>query len=65
MIAVAQYDPLCDDGVQYAEHLNNAGVAATLYYGKGLVHGCLRGRGQVDEVDALYDVLFNFLRKKL
>ena len=64
LIAVAQFDPLFDDGVQYAERLNNAGVAATLYYGKGLVHGCLRGRGQVEEVDALYEVLFNFLAEK-
>ncbi|MGY2261823.1 alpha/beta hydrolase [Pseudomonas sp. SDO55104_S430] len=64
LIAVAQFDPLRDDGVQYAERLNKAGVAAMLYYGKGLVHGCLRGRGQVEEVDALYEVLFNFVAEK-
>ena len=35
-IAVAQFDPLRDDGVLYAERLNAAGVTATLYYGEGL-----------------------------
>ncbi|MBV6824444.1 alpha/beta hydrolase [Pseudomonas sp. PD9R] len=65
LIAVAQFDPLRDDGVQYAERLNAAGVAATLYYGEGLVHGCLRARGQVAEVDALYQTLFGYLAGKL
>lgn len=65
LIAVAQFDPLRDDGVCYAERLNAAGVAATLYCGEGLVHGCLRGRGQVAEVDALYETLLGFLAAKL
>ena len=64
LIAVAQFDPLRDDGVRYAERLNAAGVAATLYYGEGLVHGCLRARGQVAEVDALYETLFSYLTEK-
>lgn len=63
-IAVAQFDPLRDDGVLYAERLNAAGVTALLYYGKGLVHGCLRARGQVDEVDALYETLIGYLAEK-
>ncbi|MEX3775059.1 alpha/beta hydrolase [Pseudomonas sp. MYb118] len=65
LIAVAQFDPLRDDGVHYAERLTAAGVATTLYYGEGLVHGCLRGRGRVAEVDALYETLLGYLAKKL
>jgi acetyl esterase len=65
LIAVAQFDPLRDDGVQYAERLNAAGVNTTLYYGEALVHGCLRGRGQVAEVDALYETLLGYLAKNL
>ncbi|MGF6327472.1 acetyl esterase/lipase [Pseudomonas sp. BS3782 TE3695] len=61
LIAVAQFDPLRDDGVLYAERLNAAGVGATLYYGEGLVHGCLRARGQVAEVDRLYETLLGYL----
>ncbi|MHC8330289.1 alpha/beta hydrolase [Pseudomonas sp. LB1P83] len=63
-IAVAQFDPLRDDGVLYAEQLQAAGVPATLYYGEGLVHGCLRARGQVAEVDLLYETLLGFLADK-
>ncbi|MEB0044754.1 MULTISPECIES: alpha/beta hydrolase [unclassified Pseudomonas] len=65
LIAVAQFDPLRDDGVVYAERLNAAGVAATLYCGPGLVHGCLRARGQVPEVDRLYETLLVYMADKL
>lgn len=65
LIAVAQFDPLRDDGVLYAERLNAAGVATQLYYGEGLVHGCLRARGQAGEVDALYETLLGYLAEKL
>jgi len=64
-IAVAQFDPLRDDGVCYAERLNAAGVDAALYYGEGLVHGCLRARHQVAEVDRLYENLLGFMADKL
>jgi len=60
-IAVAQFDPLRDDGVQYAQALSDAGVASQLYVGEGLVHGCLRARGQVPEVDLLYEKLLEAL----
>lgn len=65
LIAVAQFDPLRDDGVLYAERLNAAGVATQLYYGEGLVHGCLRARGQAAEVDALYETLLGYLAERL
>lgn len=65
LIAVAQFDPLRDDGMLYAERLQTAGVAATLYPGKGLIHGCLRARGEVPEVDQLYEYLLAYLRRVL
>lgn len=64
-IAVAQFDPLRDDGVRYAERLSAAGGEATLYYGEGLVHGCLRARHQVAEVDRLYENLLGFMADKM
>ena len=65
LIAVAQFDPLRDDGMLYAERLQAAGVPAVLYPGKGLVHGCLRARGQAPEVDQLYSYLLDYLRREL
>ncbi|MGV8919046.1 MAG: alpha/beta hydrolase [Pseudomonas sp.] len=60
-IAVAQFDPLRDDGACYHRALTEAGVASSFYPGSGLVHGCLRAKGQAAEVDALYETLVGAL----
>ncbi|WP_248798555.1 alpha/beta hydrolase [Pseudomonas sp. MWU13-2105] len=64
-IAVAQFDPLRDDGVQYSERLEAAGVAVDFHPGHGLVHGCLRARGLAPEVDLLYTKLLAALHRSL
>ncbi|WLH13168.1 alpha/beta hydrolase [Pseudomonas hefeiensis] len=65
LVVVAQWDPLRDDGVLYSERLNIAGVSASLYVGEGLIHGCLRGRGLVPEVDQMYRTLLAYLADTL
>lgn len=68
-IAVAQFDPLRDDGVGYERALREAGVATEFDPGLGLIHGCLRGKGRVPEVDDFYwrlvAALLGFLRPAL
>ncbi|EJL06875.1 alpha/beta hydrolase [Pseudomonas chlororaphis] len=64
-IALAQFDPLRDDGALYHQRLLAAGGHSQLYPGLGLVHGCLRARGLAPEVDALYGALLDYLRSCL
>jgi acetyl esterase len=52
-VAVAEFDPLRDDGIHYARRLRADGIPLEFHAGEGLVHGCLRGLGQVPEVDLL------------
>ncbi|RJG12398.1 alpha/beta hydrolase [Pseudomonas cavernicola] len=64
-IAVAEFDPLHDDGLSYRDALTAAGVPVAFHPGLGLVHGCLRARGLAAEVDLLYAQLLAALRRFL
>lgn len=60
-IAVAEYDPLRDQGYAYAEALQKVGVETTLHVGEGLVHGGLLA-GEIEEVSPVYDAMAEALR---
>lgn len=64
-IAVAEFDPLRDDGHCYRDALSAAGVPVDFHPGLGLVHGCLRARGLAAEVDLLYAQLLAALGRFL
>jgi acetyl esterase len=53
LVAVAQYDPLRDQGLAYAQRLMAAGGESVAWHGDGLVHACLRAPW-LPEVDAMY-----------
>ncbi|HDR9879845.1 TPA: alpha/beta hydrolase [Burkholderia cenocepacia] len=53
LVAVAQYDPLRDQGLTYAQRLAAAGGESVAWHGDGLVHACLRAPW-LPEVDAMY-----------
>ena len=48
-VGVAQYDPLRDSGVIYAEKLRGSGVDVALDMGDGLIHGYLRSMEYCDD----------------
>jgi len=63
-IAVGKCDPLRDQGTHYAAELRAANVNVVEYYGKGLVHGSLRGT-EIAEVAMLYSALATFVTSLL
>lgn len=54
-VAVAEFDPLRDDGQLYVERLHAAGVPAQFHLGRGLLHGCMRAMGRCPETTGLYE----------
>ncbi len=55
LIVSAEFDPLCDDGRNYADKLAAAGVSVKFRLYKGMIHGFLRMAGVLDQSKALLD----------
>ena len=57
LIITAQYDPLCDDGKNYAEALKKAGVSCEYICYKDLIHGFLKFNGFAVAENAFLDMV--------
>ncbi|TWI56513.1 acetyl esterase [Pseudomonas duriflava] len=62
-IAVSEFDPLHDHGVQYRSRLEEAGILVRFHEGTGLVHGSLRAHAP--EAQGLYTALVTALSSYL
>lgn len=62
-VAVAEYDPLSDDGRIFVDKLKQAHIAAEFYLGKGLLHGSLRLVRDCPVVQDLYQHMLSSLKQ--
>ncbi len=65
IIAVAECDPLRDDGLAYAERLRAAGVPVSLRRYEGMVHDFVRFAATLDRASAALDELASELGARL
>jgi len=62
-LAVAEHEPLRDDGIAYAECLSAAGVPVLLHSGRGLIHGYLRALSYAECARAALNAACVWLRE--
>jgi len=62
-VAVAEHDPLLDDGLAYADVLSRSGVPVQLNPGNGLIHGYLRAMQYSQAVRREFASACNWLRQ--
>lgn len=60
-IAVAEHDPLRDEGIAYADTLRRAGLAVHLDHGPGLIHGYLRAMAYCADARAAFERMCTWL----
>lgn len=65
LIACAEFDPLCDDGRNYAAKLEAAGVPVSFRLYEGMIHGFLWMSGVFDQSRALLDEIGREVRSAL
>lgn len=62
MVITAEFDPLRDEGIAYAERLQNAGVDIELKVFSGAIHGFFWMNGVMDTGHELLEDLANFIK---
>lgn len=64
-IAVAEFDPVADDGKYFAEKLAQAGIAQQFYVAQGMLHGGLRLMRDCPEVQQLYQHMLKAIQQMI
>ena len=64
LVITAEFDPLRDDGIAYAEKLSRAGVAVEHLHAADQLHGFLLLDGAIDRVGDWIDTLGDALRRR-
>jgi len=62
-ISLAEYDPLFDEGKEYAERLSATGTSVTLNIQNGLTHDFLRMSGMSEAIPGVYAAIDDWLLK--
>jgi acetyl esterase/lipase len=65
LVICAEFDPLTDEGLEYASRLREAGVEARTVVYDGMVHGFFRWRGGVDAAHEAMEEAASALRSAL
>ena len=60
-ISLAEYDPLYDEGLEYAQLLRNTGTQVTLLTQNGLTHDFLRMSGITGDIAGIYSAVDRWL----
>lgn len=63
-VAVAQFDPLRDEGVAYANALQAAGVSVELDRGEGMIHGYLRANAYCHDARSRFERMGEWLAQR-
>jgi acetyl esterase len=64
LVLVSGYDPLRDEGIQYAEKLELAGVNTTLINYESMIHGFLSYLGILDQAEEAITRICRWLNEK-
>ncbi len=65
LVVVCEYDPLRDEGVEYAARLREAGVPVSLSEYEGMIHGFVRLAAVIDRTDDLLEEVAGAARRAL